>query len=174
MNCPKCEELMELENSTTYYRDAKTFIVTEHYWCSCCNHECERTATYELAREWIEEQRAGQFLAGVSAGAQAFFTTTILSHLCQVVKRENVKFLLRMCYRSITGRSLPHSYRRRLIPQGSHHFISAPFRSCELEAGKAGTPSMPRRKAPPAGSWKLDTDQCLDKQATTEVRPATS
>ena len=55
MDCPNCKELMELEDYTTDFHDCNTMMLTEHYWCSHCDKRYERIATYELAREWIEE-----------------------------------------------------------------------------------------------------------------------
>lgn len=56
MNCKNCEELMELEEYTIDFHDDKTLILTEHYWCHNCGKLYERIATYELAREWMEEE----------------------------------------------------------------------------------------------------------------------
>ena len=64
---------------------------------------------------------------------------------------ESVTKLLQKCYgpRSCGG-ALSHKAslwsRRVLILQGAT--------SCKLEAAKAGTPSLPHRRAPQAGSWK--------------------
>lgn len=63
MNCPKCEEPMELETTTSYYKhDINIIAVLDRYWCPNCDCKCGRRAIYKFIKEDIdidEEQRAG-------------------------------------------------------------------------------------------------------------------
>lgn len=118
---------------------------------------------------------AGQFLAGPpnpSSPPLYSITPPSASQALAIVK-----FLLRNCYRSVTG-LLQKCYgpvtqvlRHRVCARALSH--KAPGRisgaigltSCKLEAGKAGSWKLPREINGAAGSWKLHTSWELEKSA---------
>ena len=56
MNCPNCGAQLIMEEYHTDFYHEDTIILTEHHWCPECNKRYERIATYEIAKEQMNEE----------------------------------------------------------------------------------------------------------------------
>lgn len=55
MDCPNCNESMELEEYETFFRNNdKQFELVEKFWCPNCDKSVKHMILYAQEKEWTE------------------------------------------------------------------------------------------------------------------------